>query len=119
MTSIFFAPAVRTCVLKRWVKIFTLGSVDWKAFNFKDDYGINDIIDFKELDYDFYDMDEFGNLDFTDDTTTARANLSPATVKASPDTGTNKKRPKAYFQHWINKKKPQTGITTPKLSVVS
>ena len=102
-------------------KYFPVGSVDWKAFNFKDDYGINDIIDFKELDYDFYDMDEFGNLDFTDDTTTARADLSPATVKASPDKGNNKKRPKAYFQHWINRKKPQrpqtgTILKTPKLS---
>ena len=31
-----------------------------------DDYNEDDIINFKELDYDFYDMDQHGNLDFTD-----------------------------------------------------
>ena len=31
-----------------------------------DDYNEDDIINFKELGYDFYDMDQHGNLDFTD-----------------------------------------------------
>ena len=84
--------------------------MDWNKFNFKDDYGVDDIIDFKELDYDFYDMDEFGNLDFTDTKTARSDQYQPS---GSADTS-SQKRPKAYFQHWVDKKKPKSntkGIT--------